>query len=250
LGKHLRSGQVVSCGCKKREKRTTDEEKKAVRKAYVERSKDAAHAAQKRYREKNLTAVREANRKRLAAYRKQNADLGVLEAVTNVDAFWSRVGVDGQDQCWPWHGAKTHNGYGFYAPLPGVLLRAHRVAYALHNGGIDESMFVCHRCDNPACCNPHHLFLGTPKDNVEDMIQKGRKAVFRGEDNAMSKLTAEQARAIYQDPRTNREVAAEYGTSSSLVSLIRHRKIWAEAAANLPIHDKRKTGPRPALTTP
>jgi hypothetical protein len=93
------------------------------------------------------------------------------------------------------------------------------------------------------------LFLGTPKDNVDDMIKKGRKVVANGELNAMSKLTSNKVRSIFQDQRTNREVAFEYGISSSLVSMIRHRKIWAEATSNLPDNIKRKTGPKPLRLT-
>ena len=244
-GKHLREGRVVSCGCKKSEKRVTEEHKKSRIAEYKKANKEVYRIAQRQYRERNLEVVRKANRERLAEYRKQNAGLTVLEAVTNVDAFWSRVALANKDDCWNWAGARTDRGYGVYAPLPGVLLRAHRVAYALHNGGIDDSMFVCHHCDNPSCCNPHHLFLGTPKDNVDDMIKKGRKVVTVGEANAMSKLTSDQVRSIFQDLRTNREVAAEYGISPSLVSMIRHRKIWVEKTSDLPNNTRRKTGPKP-----
>lgn len=198
--------------------------------------------AQRRYRERNLDARRQDNRERLAEYRKQYAGLSVLEVVKNVDAFWSRVAVGGADICWGWTGSTSSRGYGLYAPLPGVLLRSHRVAYALHNGVIDDSMFVCHRCDNPTCCNPAHLFLGTPKDNVDDMIGKGRKVIFHGIDNPAAKLTADQVRALYLDPRTNREIAADFGVEPSYVSLVRHRKVRASDTADLPDLPRRKPG--------
>jgi len=200
--------------------------------------------AQRRYRERHAEAVKAKARAQAAKYRSQNAHLGVLEAVTNVEAFWSRVGMVEEDACWPWTGSKTERGYGVYAPLPGVLLRAHRVAYALHNGGIDDSMLVCHRCDNPSCCNPKHLFLGTGSDNMRDMVAKGRNKPISGERNPSAKLTTEQVRAIYLDPRTNVEIAAAYGVAGSLASLIRRRKVWAEATADLPEPPARKTGPR------
>jgi len=200
--------------------------------------------AQRRYRERNAEAVKAKARAQAAKYRSQNAHLDVLEAVTNVEAFWSRVDVGNEDACWNWKGPKTDRAYGVYAPLPGVLLRAHRVAYALHNGGIDDAMLVCHRCDNPSCCNPKHLFLGTSSDNMRDMVAKGRNKPINGESNPSAKLTAEQARAIYLDPRTNREIADAYGVAGSLASLIRRRKVWAEATADLPEPPARKTGPR------
>jgi hypothetical protein len=200
--------------------------------------------AQRRYRERNAEAIKAKARVQAAKYRSQNAHLGVLEAVTNVEAFWSRVDVGNEDACWNWTGPKTDRSYGLYAPLPGVLLRAHRVAYALHNGGIDDAMLVCHRCDNPSCCNPKHLFLGTNSDNMRDMVAKGRNNSINGERNPSAKLTAEQVRAIYLDPRTNRQIAEAYGVTSSLASLIRHRKIWAEATTDLPKLSRRKTGKR------
>lgn len=205
--------------------------------------------SQRRYRERHAEARREDNRLRLAAYRAKNANLSILEAVTNVDAFWSRVDVKNEDECWNWTGAKTDRNYGVYAPLPGVLLRTHRVAYALHNGSIDDALFVCHTCDNPPCCNPKHLFLGTPKDNNHDMIKKGRSVVIYGEKNHFSKLTAEQVRAIFQDQRMNREIAKDYNVSSSLISMIRQRRIWAAETENLPPVAKRRSGPKPAKAT-
>lgn len=243
-GKHLRSGRVVSCGCKKKEQRVSDEDQKARRKAYAKANVDAARAAGRKYREANIEVVREKNRAQQAEYRKANSSLGVLDAIRSVDDFWSRADVGAEDSCWNWQGAKTNRGYGVYAPMPGVLLRSHRVAYGLHHGGVDDEMFVCHKCDNPSCCNPSHLFLGTPKENSDDMIQKGRKAVLLGEDNPMSKLSRGSVRQMFQDPRTNKEIASEYGISPSLVSMIRRRKLWSEATTDLPDTPTRKTGPR------
>lgn len=202
----------------------------------------------RRYMEKNGEAVKAKARARAAEYRSRNAHLTILEAVTNVEAFWSRVRIADDASCWPWTGPKTDRGYGVYAPLPGVLLRTHRVAYALHNGSIDDELMVCHRCDNPICCNPHHLFLGTGSDNMRDMVAKGRNKPISGEKNPVSRLTAEQARAIYLDERTNRQIANDYGISSALASLIRRKKIWALATFDLPDLPQRKTGPR--LSTP
>lgn len=244
IGKHLREGKVVSCGCKKKERRVSDEDKAANRKIYARENAEASRIASRAYIEKNKVLVREKNRTQAAEYRRRNASLGIIASIRNVGDFWSRVYVGESDTCWNWAGAKTNSGYGVYAPMPGVLLRSHRVAYALHNEGIDDDLLVCHTCDNPSCCNPQHLFIGTPKDNMTDMISKGRKVVLRGENNPMSKLSDVQVREIFQDPRTNTQIANEYGISSSLASLIRRRKIWAEATANLQDVPARKTGPR------
>lgn len=98
---------------------------------------------------------------------------------TFYDRFWARVDVRKQDECWPWIGAtKTHSGHGV-VPLknPGQLATtttAHRVAWALNFGPIPDGQYVLHSCDNPPCCNPRHLWLGTQKDNLHDMAAKGR----------------------------------------------------------------------------
>ena len=202
---------------------------------------------QRRYRLRHSEKVKAANREQLAKYRRQNGALDILDAVKNAEKFWSRVGIKSDAECWEWMGPRTDRGYGVYAPLPGVLLRTHRIAYALFNNGIDESLFVCHKCDNPACCNPAHLFLGTPKNNTQDMVKKGRGAKRNGEANPMAKLSVEQVRSIFVDSRTNREIANSYNIEKTLVSMIRLRKIWAEATKDLPNQPRRKSGPRPRL---
>lgn len=88
------------------------------------------------------------------------------------ERFWKYV--EKQEGCWIWKACK-HNGYGTFK-VNGTQMFAHRYSYELHKGSIPEGMFVCHTCDNPECTNPNHLFLGTPWDNVQDMLQKGRNS--------------------------------------------------------------------------
>lgn len=106
--------------------------------------------------------------------------------------FWARVKVGAADACWPWLGGSGNNGYGVLR-YAGRLWLAHRLAYTLTHG-TPPRFHVCHTCDNPACCNPAHLFDGTDRDNVHDALAKGRMA--RGERSGPARLTEEQVREI------------------------------------------------------
>ena len=104
--------------------------------------------------------------------------------------FWSRMDRTGGDEsCWPWLRAKSSSGYGKLY-FGGKDWRSHRLAFYLKTG--EKPQVVCHRCDNPACCNPAHLFGGTFKDNTQDMIRKGRRHSQVGERHSQSKLKPEQ----------------------------------------------------------
>jgi HNH endonuclease len=90
-------------------------------------------------------------------------------------------------------------------------------------------MFVCHRCDNPPCCNPSHLFLGSPKDNLDDMYRKGRQRNLVGEQRAFAKLTQTQVleiRARYASGEKQRDLASEFNVRQPRISKIVTRKAW------------------------
>jgi len=101
------------------------------------------------------------------------------------ERFWSKVDKDTSSGCWLWTAGKTPLGYGIFQVKTEKCMgwghwksvRAHRFAWELTYGLIPEGMNVLHKCDNPPCVRPTHLFLGTQKDNVRDMIHKGRGAV-------------------------------------------------------------------------
>lgn len=93
--------------------------------------------------------------------------------------FWPRLDQSGgPEACWPWTGSRTRTGYG-KCSVDGRHVAAHRLAWQLTNGPIPDGLHVLHRCDNPPCCNPGHLFLGTHTDNVRDMLAKGRGRATR-----------------------------------------------------------------------
>lgn len=95
-----------------------------------------------------------------------------------IDRFMSHVTKDDGTGCWLWNGSRNWAGYGLFLVGSRTTGRrhngAHRVSHELFNGPIPEGMDVCHRCDNPPCVNPAHLFVGTRRDNVLDMVTKGR----------------------------------------------------------------------------
>jgi hypothetical protein len=116
----------------------------------------------------------------------------------DVERFWRKVDKESSQtfyngsRCWEWKAACNEHGYGIVGMggrIGGTHL-AHRVAYQMKFGEIPNGLFACHHCDNPLCCNPIHLFLGTQKDNMQDMQSKGRKvvSVMSGEKNGFSKL--------------------------------------------------------------
>lgn len=138
--------------------------------------------------------------------------------------FWSKVAVTQNTcRCWEWQGARTSLGYGQFK-LMGASSFAHRVAAQLAGARLGNDSVVMHACDNPSCCNPTHLIVGTHASNVADRVAKDRSA--KGSNNGRSKLTEQQVRAIRADKRTLTEVAKEYGVCIGTISLIRQRKIW------------------------
>jgi hypothetical protein len=135
------------------------------------------------------------------------------------DRFWPKVDKRGPDECWEWKASRYVSGYGqFYIDRGHVHGRAHRVSYELANGPIPDDLFVCHHCDNRACVNPAHLFLGTNTDNMRDMVAKGRRPPNEGERNARAILTEEDVlllRARNRAGESYARLAREYGMSVS-----------------------------------
>lgn len=145
------------------------------------------------------------------------------------ERFWSKV-KKGPD-CWEWTGAKYYNGYGQFYKRPNKIT-AHRYSYELKYGEAPKELKVCHKCDNRSCVNPEHLFLGTQKDNIQDMIKKGRRVHSPriGEANGMAKITLEQVKQIrktYKKEKISaKNLGLKYGISESQVLRIINNQSW------------------------
>lgn len=143
------------------------------------------------------------------------------------DRFWSRVQPAGDDQCWPWMRACQTKGYG-QIYIGETAHRAHRMAFRLVHGKWPN--VICHKCDNPICCNPRHLIDGTYQQNMEERSARGRHNCPKGEKSPSSKLTEEKVLAIRADHASGfthqRLLAEKYGCSGAMVSLIVRRKNW------------------------
>lgn len=150
-----------------------------------------------------------------------------------VARFWSKVDKNGPapahvpevGPCWVWTGSRTAAGYGRHCLRPGTTY-AHRFSKEIH-GDPPGSMSVLHRCDNPPCVNPAHLFLGTDVDNKADMVRKARQA--RGARLPQAILSAADAAAILANPgrRTQRQLAADFMVSTGTISDVVMRRTWA-----------------------
>lgn len=149
------------------------------------------------------------------------------------DAFWSKVGItDSTKDCWNWLGAKKPTGYGNVRINKKYML-THRVAFELAHGAIPSPYIVCHICDNPSCCNPAHLMLGTIKSNAADMLIKNRQKKHsistRGSKNINSKLTEADIpmiRLLHDKGESQKSIAEIFGVTPPAIRSVLNGKTW------------------------
>jgi DNA-binding transcriptional regulator YiaG len=159
----------------------------------------------------------------------------VSSAIDRFDASYIPEPISG---CWLWIGAEQGSyGYG-RLKVNGKAMQAHKYSYERFVGEVPEKMLVCHHCDNPACVNPYHLFVGTNQDNTNDKVRKNRQAKgkslsnaqsknkARGELNGNSKLTKDQIHKIRSLDVSQRKIAKMFGVSQALISKIQRKEMW------------------------
>lgn len=150
--------------------------------------------------------------------------LGRCARLPLVDRLWRRVDKSGD--CWIWTGAVSKSGYGVIqeAGLGSRNLTPHRLSYELHKGAIPAGYVVMHSCDNRLCVNPDHLSVGTPQENIWDMVRKGRNPVLV--DKIV--LTPEIVRRIRNNPKIrNIDFARELGVHPSTIRSVRIGRTWS-----------------------
>ena len=150
---------------------------------------------------------------------------------TPIERWSSKVNMQEND-CWLWTGAKTRGGYGHFRMFISnvwKMYKAHRFSYEhFNNVKLENDVLVCHKCDNPCCVNPDHLFIGNAQENVTDKVSKGRHKYGRKLGNSwLSQEIADKIRLTYSiGEYTMKQVGEMFNTSASQVERIINNKIW------------------------
>lgn len=146
--------------------------------------------------------------------------VGVNKPIPVEERIYKFIDKCGEDECWNYLGYKNNDGYGIIGISNGKTEGAHRVVYKLEKGEIPQDKVIMHTCDNPECCNPKHLVLGTQNDNIQDMISKGR-FVPRITPYKLTKEQIKEVRDKYTGMRGEKvKLAKEYGVVVTTITNI------------------------------
>lgn len=140
-----------------------------------------------------------------------------------IERFLNKIYIKNNDLCWEWQASKTKGGYGEFS-LEGSVQYAHRIMWKLVYGEIPMNLHVLHNCDNRACVNPRHLFLGTNLDNIIDRVSKGRSSRSRAK---LKESDVIEIRSLYTSGKyTQKELAKIYNIKRECISKIILRRRW------------------------
>lgn len=145
------------------------------------------------------------------------------------DRLWAKTKKGGSDECWEWQGSRHPKGYGQIGRgrRKDGLAYAHVVAWEVTHGPVPSGAHVCHRCDNPPCVNPSHLFLGSPADNTHDMIRKRRHSYGENHATKLTEKDVVEVRRLLAEGTTQQAVADRFSVSRSLIGQVGRFNRWA-----------------------
>lgn len=155
--------------------------------------------------------------------------------------FWSNVNItDNFNDCWEWIGPLVGKGYGYFSTNTDSF--AHRYIFQLYNGNVKSGNYVCHKCDNPKCVNPTHLFEGSPKDNYDDMKNKGRDNHVKGSKISKAKLTEKDIEVLLNNIISGKynnvsKILIDYKVTRAIIYKILNGKIWKHVTCNFNLDD-------------
>ena len=148
---------------------------------------------------------------------------------TSIDKFFLWVNYSASNGCWEWTGSKDGGGYGM-AFVDGVMVKSHRYSWEYYFGSIPSGLWVLHKCDNPACINPEHLFLGTNGDNMKDKVKKERQSRLFGDKNGRCVMTKDlviELRQLYASGKFSyRDLVGRFNISQTQVARIIKKESW------------------------
>jgi len=147
-----------------------------------------------------------------------------------MDRFKWYIETNEKTGCWNWTRGKDGGGYGVFFSCKYGREKTHRISYMENFGDVPEGMFVCHTCDNPSCCNPEHLFLGSNQDNIDDKVRKNRQSRLFGVRNGRAILSEETVRSIRNDYQSGtysyRDLVKKYSISQTQIARIVKEESW------------------------
>lgn len=150
-----------------------------------------------------------------------------------VNRFHSYYKKNNKNGCWEWQRAKAKSfGHGLYSRNQKTIM-AHRASWEIHCGKIPDKKCVLHKCDNPICVNPNHLFLGSRAENVSDMVSKKRNSWAKGEAHGKTRLSGSDVSKIYLSSMTAKDLSKRYKIGETTVYDIKKGKTWAHVTQNL-----------------
>lgn len=148
--------------------------------------------------------------------------------ISDLMRFWSKVDRKNKNECWNWESSKNENGYGKFC-INYKLYKAHRVSYFIKYNKDPRNLLICHKCNNPSCVNPYHLFSGTHKENIEQAVSEGRSRIIKGSKNQLAKLQESEVIEIkkLKGLINKHEVAKRFHVASATIYDIWADRTWS-----------------------